>query len=48
VESACNKTNLDAEHISPEAGVIGPDANRGFGCKRAVARDAAGAEAYER
>jgi len=30
-EYACNENNLDAEHIGPGAGAIGPDGNRGYG-----------------
>jgi hypothetical protein len=30
-EYACNENNIDAAHIGPGAGAIGPDGNRGYG-----------------
>lgn len=30
-EYACNENNIDAEHIGPGAGAIGPDGTRGYG-----------------
>ena len=30
-EYPCNENNIDAEHIGPGAGAIGPDGNRGYG-----------------
>jgi hypothetical protein len=45
-EYACNENNLDAEHIGPGAGVIGPDGNRGFGYEEKLPAVPPGPEAY--
>ncbi|MET0337319.1 MAG: hypothetical protein ABW063_06110 [Caulobacter sp.] len=45
-EYACNENNLDAEHIGPGAGVIGPDGNRGFGYDEPLPAKPPGPEAY--
>jgi hypothetical protein len=46
-EYACNENNLDADHLGPGAGVIGPDGNRGFGYDAPLPKDPPGPEAYE-
>ena len=46
-EYACNEQNLDAEHIGPGAGVIGPDGNRGYGYTEPLPAVPPGPEAYE-
>ena len=45
-EYACNELNLDAEHIGPGAGVIGPDGNRGYGYTAPLPAVPPGPEAY--
>ncbi len=45
-EYACNEMNLDAEHIGPGAGVIGPDGNRGYGYTEPLPAVPPGPEAY--
>jgi hypothetical protein len=45
-EYACNEMNLDAEHIGPGAGVIGPDGNRGYGYTAPLPDVPPGPEAY--
>ena len=48
-EYACNENNLDAEHIGPGPGPIGPDGNRGFGYTNDVLPAVPpGPEAYEK
>jgi hypothetical protein len=46
-EYACNEMNLDAEHIGPGAGVIGPDGNRGYGYTAPLPDVPPGPEAYD-
>lgn len=46
-EYACNENNIDADHIGPGAGVIGPDGNRGYGYgDLSLPEDPPGPEAY--
>ena len=45
-EYACNELNLDAEHIGPGAGVIGPDGNRGYGYTAPLPAVPPGPKAY--
>jgi hypothetical protein len=45
-EYACNELNLDAEHIGPGAGVIGPDGKRGYGYTAPLPSVPPGPEAY--
>ena len=45
-EYSCNENNLDAEHLGPGAGVIGPDGNRGFGYDAPLPDTPPGPEAY--
>ncbi len=45
-EYACNELNLDAEHIGPGAGVVGPDGNRGYGYTAPLPAVPPGPEAY--
>ena len=45
-EYACNELNLDAEHIGPGAGVVGPDGNRGYGYTAPLPDVPPGPEAY--
>lgn len=45
-EYPCNENNIDAAHIGPGAGVIGPDGNRGFGYEDALPAVPPGPEAY--
>lgn len=45
-EYACNENNLDAEHMGPGAGVIGPDGNRGFGYSEPLPAEPPGPESY--
>jgi hypothetical protein len=47
-EYACNELNLDAEHIGPGAGVIGPDGNRGYGYTAPLPDVPPGPEAYSK
>lgn len=47
-EYACNELNLDAEHIGPGAGVIGPDGNRGYGYTAPLPAVPPGPEAYSK
>jgi hypothetical protein len=47
-EQACNENNLDAEHIGPGAGVIGPDGTRGFGYTDPLPAVPPGPEKYGR
>ena len=45
-EYACNENNIDADHLGPGAGVIGPDGNRGFGYDEPLPETPPGPEAY--
>jgi len=45
-EYACNELNLDAAHIGPGAGVVGPDGNRGYGYTAPLPAVPPGPEAY--
>ena len=45
-EYACNELNLDAGHIGPGAGVVGPDGNRGYGYTAPLPDVPPGPEAY--
>lgn len=45
-EYPCNENNIDAAHIGPGAGMIGPDGNRGFGYEDALPAVPPGPEAY--
>ncbi len=45
-EYPCNENNIDADHLGPGAGVIGPDGNRGFGYDEPLPATPPGPEAY--
>jgi hypothetical protein len=46
-EYACNENNIDAAHIGPGAGAIGPDGNRGYGYQDLeLPKDPPGPERY--
>ena len=46
-EYACNENNIDAAHIGPGAGAIGPDGTRGYGYQDlALPKNPPGPEAY--
>jgi hypothetical protein len=46
-EYACNENNIDAAHIGPGAGAIGPDGTRGYGYQDLALPDKPpGPEAY--
>lgn len=45
-EYPCNENNLEADHLGPGAGVIGPDGNRGFGYDEPLPAVPPGPEAY--
>ncbi|MHC9083975.1 hypothetical protein ACYX7E_02935 [Luteimonas sp. RIT-PG2_3] len=45
-EYPCNENNLEADHLGPGAGVIGPDGTRGFGYDAPLPEVPPGPEAY--